>query len=243
MSTWREYGFHPEDRRRRCDPEPAAGGAFPAFELSTYEYDAVRFPRIDHPTMVEALCGDRAHRRLPVAVHNEDQELVERLIRRSAALAGQTEARSVRPSHPPTAGRDDGGSVEDFRRSACRPARSTYIVAHLSLARGFALAETFRTHGHAGKLPGEAGIQYLCVSEDGSGAALRGGKCNPPFRTAAEVEPTVWAALAEDKIVYALHRSRAVSRWRARRCPTSSLAWRRPRGHAEFCPVDVHTAG
>ena len=25
-----------------------------AFKLSTYEYDAVRFPRIDHPTMLAA---------------------------------------------------------------------------------------------------------------------------------------------------------------------------------------------
>ena len=34
-------------------PELAAGG-ISAFKLSTYEYDAVRFPRIDHPTMLAA---------------------------------------------------------------------------------------------------------------------------------------------------------------------------------------------
>ena len=33
--------------------ELAAGG-ISAFKLSTYEYDAVRFPRIDHPTMLAA---------------------------------------------------------------------------------------------------------------------------------------------------------------------------------------------
>ncbi len=34
-------------------PELAAGG-ISAFKLSTYEYDAIRFPRIDHPTMLAA---------------------------------------------------------------------------------------------------------------------------------------------------------------------------------------------
>ena len=33
--------------------ELAAAG-ISAFKLSTYEYDAVRFPRIDHPTMLAA---------------------------------------------------------------------------------------------------------------------------------------------------------------------------------------------
>ena len=58
-------------------PELAAAGVT-AFKLSTYEYDAVRFPRIDHPTMVDAFALI-AGTGLPVAVHNEDQELVERL--------------------------------------------------------------------------------------------------------------------------------------------------------------------
>ena len=70
-------------------PELAAAG-ITAFKLSTYEYDAVRFPRIDHPTMVEAFTRI-ARTGLPVAVHNEDQELVESLTA-SARAAGHTDA-------------------------------------------------------------------------------------------------------------------------------------------------------
>ena len=45
-----------------------------AFKVSTYEYDAHRFPRIDHPTMLAAF-AEIAATGLMVAVHNEDQEL------------------------------------------------------------------------------------------------------------------------------------------------------------------------
>ena len=55
-----------------------AAAGVSAFKLSTYEYDPVRFPRIDHPTMRDAFAAI-AKTGLPVAVHNEDQELVERL--------------------------------------------------------------------------------------------------------------------------------------------------------------------
>jgi allantoinase len=48
-----------------------------SFKLSTYEYDPVRFPRIDHPTMLEAF-REIARTGLMCAVHNEDQELVVR---------------------------------------------------------------------------------------------------------------------------------------------------------------------
>ncbi len=47
-------------------PELAAAG-ISAFKLSTYEYDAVRFPRIDHPTMLAAF-REIAKTGLPVAI-------------------------------------------------------------------------------------------------------------------------------------------------------------------------------
>ena len=46
-----------------------------SFKLSTYEYDAVRFPRIDHPTMLAAF-REIARTGLMCGIHNEDQELV-----------------------------------------------------------------------------------------------------------------------------------------------------------------------
>ena len=69
-------------------PELAASG-ISAFKLSTYEYDAVRFPRIDQPTMLAAFHAI-AKTGLPVAIHNEEQELVEALTAEARA-AGRTD--------------------------------------------------------------------------------------------------------------------------------------------------------
>jgi allantoinase len=71
------YGTIPKTGGIDAIPGLAAAGVS-AFKLSTYEYDAVRFPRIDHPTMLAAF-REIAKTGLPVAIHNEDQELVEAL--------------------------------------------------------------------------------------------------------------------------------------------------------------------
>jgi allantoinase len=173
-------------------PELAAGG-ISAFKLSTYEYDAVRFPRIDHPTMIEAFAAI-AKTGLPVAVHNEDQELVERLTAEARA-AGRTEPIMHCRTRPPLA--ETMADLEIFEIGLQTGAH--VHIAHSSLARGFALAETFRGMGM--QASGEACIQYLCMTEDDLVRLGGRGKCNPPFRTAAEVE-LMWAALAEDKIAY-----------------------------------------
>ncbi len=173
-------------------PELAAGG-ISAFKLSTYEYDAVRFPRIDHPTMVEAFAAI-ARTGLPVAVHNEDQELVERLTAQARA-AGQTEPIMHCRTRPPLA--ETMADLEIFEIGLQTGAH--VHIAHSSLARGFDLAATFRGMGM--QATGEACIQYLCMTEDDLVRLGGRGKCNPPFRTAAEVE-RMWAALAEDRIAY-----------------------------------------
>jgi allantoinase len=72
-------------------------------------------------------------------------------------------------------------------------------IAHSSLARGFEIAETFRGMGAA--TTGEACIQYLCMTEDDIVRLGGKGKCNPPFRTAGEVE-RMWACLTAGKIAY-----------------------------------------
>jgi allantoinase len=61
-----------------------AAGGISAFKLSTYEYDAVRFPRIHDPTMLAAF-REIAKTGLPVAIHDEDQELVEILTAQASA--------------------------------------------------------------------------------------------------------------------------------------------------------------
>lgn len=172
--------------------ELAAGG-ISAFKLSTYEYDAVRFPRIDHPTMLAAF-REIARTGLPCAIHNEDQELVEKLTA-AARAAGRTDPIMHCRTRPPLA--ESMADLEIFEMALETGAH--VHIAHSSIARGFELAEQFR--GQGATTTGEACIQYLCMTEDDI-VRLKGfGKCNPPFRTAAEVE-RMWTALVEDKVAY-----------------------------------------
>ena len=157
-----------------------AEGGISAFKLSTYEYDAVRFPRIDHPTMIAAF--ERIARTgLPVAVHNEDQELVERLTA-DARAAGRTDPIWHAHTRPPLA-----ETMADLEIFEIGLQTGTHVhIAHSSLARGFDIAADFRAAGM--QATGEACIQYLCMTEDDLVHLAGRGKCNPPFRTAAEVE-------------------------------------------------------
>jgi allantoinase len=164
-----------------------------AFKLSTYEYDAVRFPRIDHPTMVAAF-AQIAKTGLPVAVHNEDQELVEDLTAKARA-AGKTDAIMHCRTRPPLA--ETMADLEIFEIGLATGAH--VHIAHSSLARGFAIAETFRGMGM--RATGEACIQYLCMTEADIVRLGGRGKCNPPFRTADEVE-RMWECLLADKVAY-----------------------------------------
>ncbi len=170
-----------------------AAAGISAFKLSTYEYDAVRFPRIDHPTMVAAF-REIAKTGLPVAVHNEDQELVERLTAEARA-AGETHAIMHCRTRPPLA--ETMADLEIFEIGLETGAH--VHIAHSSLARGFAIAESFR--GMGGLATGEACIQYLCMTEADIVRLGGRGKCNPPFRTPDEVE-RMWQALVDDKIAY-----------------------------------------
>jgi allantoinase len=173
-------------------PELAAGG-ISAFKLSTYEYDAVRFPRIDHPTMLAAFQAIEKTG-LPCAIHNEDQELVEKLTAEARA-AGRTDPIMHCRTRPPLA--ESMADLEIFEMALETGAH--VHIAHSSIARGFDLAREFRQLGAT--TTGEACIHYLCMTEDDI-VRLKGfGKCNPPFRTAAEVE-RMWSSLLADQIAY-----------------------------------------
>jgi allantoinase len=164
-----------------------------SFKLSTYEYDAVRFPRIDHPTMVAAF-REIAKTGLMVALHNEDQELVERLTAEAKA-SGRTDPIMHARTRPPLA-----ETMADFEIFEIGMETGAHVhIAHSSVARGFDIAESFRAQGAMST--GEACLQYLCMTEEDL-VRLKGfGKCNPPFRTAAEVE-RMWAALLAGKVAY-----------------------------------------
>lgn len=170
-----------------------AAAGITAFKVSTYEYDPVRFPRIDHPTMFAAF-REIAKTGLPVAVHNEDQELVEALTE-EARRAGRVEPIMHCRTRPPLA--ETLADLEIFELGAETGAH--VHIAHSSLARGFDIAEAFRAQGASAS--GEACIQYLCMTEDDIVRLGGRGKCNPPFRTKDEVE-RMWQALLAGKIAY-----------------------------------------
>jgi allantoinase len=174
-----------------------AAAGVSAFKLSTYEYDAVRFPRIDHPTMVAAF-REIGKTGLPVAVHNEDQELVERLTAEAKA-AGKTDAIMHCRTRPPLA-----ETMADLEIFEIGLETGTHVhIAHSSLARGFEIAKQFRAlRGRDGfNATGEACIQYLCMTEDDIVRLGGRGKCNPPFRTHDEIA-RMWECLLADEIAY-----------------------------------------
>jgi allantoinase len=157
-----------------------------AFKVSTYEYDAHRFPRIDHPTMLAAF-AEIATTGLMVAVHNEDQELVVKLTE-AAKAAGNTSPIWHCRTRPPIT--ETMADLEIFEMALETGAH--VHIAHSSLARGFELARLYRSQG--ARTSGEACIQYLCMTEEDIVRLQGFGKCNPPFRSAAEVE-RMWGAV------------------------------------------------
>lgn len=170
----------------------AAAGAC-SFKLSTYEYDATRFPRIDNTTMVEAF-REIAKTGLMVGIHNEDQEIVEGAIA-AAKATGRTDPIMHARTRPPLC-----ETMADLAIFEMALETGAHVhIAHSSLARGLELAEMFR--GQGAKTSGEVCIQYLCMTEDDLVRLQGFGKCNPPFRTAEEVE-RMWAALRAGKIAY-----------------------------------------
>ncbi|MBV8915520.1 MAG: amidohydrolase family protein, partial [Acetobacteraceae bacterium] len=170
-----------------------AAGGVSAFKLSTYEYDAVRFPRIDHQTMVAAF-AEIAKTGLPVAVHNEDQELVEQLTAEAKAQ-GRTEPIWHARTRPPLA-----ETLADLEIFEIGLQTSAHVhIAHSSLARGFEIADAFRGMGM--QATGEACIQYLCMTEDDLVRLGGRGKCNPPFRTQQEVE-RLWERVVDGEVEY-----------------------------------------
>ncbi|MHB0704699.1 dihydroorotase [Roseomonas mucosa] len=173
-------------------PALAEAGAC-SFKLSTYEYDENRFPRIDHITMVEAF-REIAKTGLMVSVHNEDQEMVEFLTAQAKA-EGHTDPIMHCRTRPPLAESMADGEIFEIGLET----GAHVHMAHSSIARGFRMAEDFRRAG--GKATGEACLQYLCMTEEDLVRLEGFGKCNPPFRTAEEVE-RIWEELLAGRIAY-----------------------------------------
>ena len=151
-----------------------ADGGVCAYKMSTYESDPHRFPRIPHDQMARAFAAI-AGTGLAVAVHNEDQEVVD-----AAASALRKEGRSGidahHPSRPPLS--ELLANAVILEMGAQTGARAH--IVHSSLARGFDMARQYRERGFAATC--ETCVHYLVFDEDDVRALGARGKVNPPVR-------------------------------------------------------------
>lgn len=168
----------------------AAGVA--AFKISTYESHPKRFPRISHPEMERAFSAI-AETGLTVAVHNEDQELVDEAISRAKA-AGRLRADVHSAARPALAERVANAVLLEI--GAATGAR-VHIV-HSSIGRGFDQAKSYRAQGFAATA--ETCIHYLILTEADVIRAGARGKVNPPIR-AGERE-AIWRHLVAGDVAF-----------------------------------------
>ena len=172
-------------------PRLAAAGAC-AFKISTYESHPKRFPRISHPAMERAFAAI-AETGLSVAVHNEDQELVDDAIRASkAAERRRMDAHSA--SRPALAELVANAVLLEI--GAATGARAH--IVHSSLARGFDMAASYRAQGFAATA--ETCIHYLILTEADAIHAGARDKVNPPIR--ANEREAIWDRIGRGLVAF-----------------------------------------
>jgi allantoinase len=144
------------------------------------------FPRADDFTLYEGMC-EAARLGLPVAVHAENHELVNGLMRR-AVEAGRHTTRDYRDSRPVMA------EVEAIRRAAlfADEAGAKLHIVHISSGRGVAAALEARARGVDISI--ETCAHYLYFTEEDMLRMGAVAKCAPPLRDAAE-RKTLWRSV------------------------------------------------
>jgi allantoinase len=172
-------------------PELLAAGPL-AFKLSLYETDPRRFPRIadgDLLAAFEALAGSG----VPVVLHAELQEVVDRLLARALA-AGQEDDPYAHGRSRPVVSETAAiaKAVELARWSGAR-----VHVAHVTHPDGFRLLELHR--GLGAHVSGETCVHYLALSERDVAALGPIAKVNPPIRDAGAAEG-LWADLRAGRV-------------------------------------------
>jgi allantoinase len=169
--------------------EMAARGAI-GFKAFMADSGLPEFPRCDDLTLYEGMC-EAALLGLPVAVHAENNELVQGLTRR-ALQAGRTGVREFLESRPVLA------EVEAIERAAllAGDAGAKLHIVHVSSGRGVAAALAARARGVDISI--ETCAHYLHFTGADMERLGAVAKCAPPLRDAAERKWLVRAALRGD---------------------------------------------
>jgi allantoinase len=162
----------------------AAGAA--AFKFSTFETNATRFPRISEGDLLAAFEA-LAPIGIPIIIHAESQEIVDRLSALARA-AGEVDVGVHARTRPPIAETVAICQVAELARWT----RARLHVAHVAHPRGFEILDWYRAGG--ARVSGETCAHYLAL---GTEAVERHGalvKVNPPIRS-DEVRDGLWEAL------------------------------------------------
>jgi allantoinase len=162
-----------------------------SIKLSTYEYHPVRFPRFDTGEMLEIFL-EASQLGVPVAFHNEDQDLVGRLMARAAAQ-GKKGMEIHGAGRAPIAELVADAQVLEL---AANTGVRCHIV-HSTVAAGNRIARYYREQG--AKISVETCVHYFVFNDHD---ALRQGaflKLNPPLRSETE-RLALWDSLAAGEI-------------------------------------------
>lgn len=184
------YVTAPKGGRTNAIAELIEGGAC-AVKLSTYEYHPTRFPRSTMGEMYQVF-REAAPLDVPVAFHNEDQEIVASLTA-SVQAAGLFGPETHALTRPPIAEMVANAQVLEL---GLRTGARTHIV-HSSIIEGFEMIDRYRALG--GRVSAETCLQYLIFNEDD---VVRDGpsmKQTPPLRSEAQ-RLALWAALADGRV-------------------------------------------
>jgi len=168
-------------------------GGVVAFKISSFESNPVRFPRISEALTLD-LMEALAPTRLPLGLHNEDQEIVlARMARaRAAGLNGIVAHATSRPEAAELA------ATGQFLSLGLASGAHVHPV-HLTTGAGFRLTRAVAALG--AKATGEACVHYLWLdaAQDGERLGAR-MKVNPPIRTNAV--DGLWRALSDELVAF-----------------------------------------
>jgi allantoinase len=179
-----------KDGNYRMLRELVEAGAL-SIKLSTYEYHPVRSPRFDTGEMLEIFL-EASQLGVPVAFHNEDQDLVGRLMARAAAQ-GKKGMEIHGAGRAPIAELVADAQVLEL---AANTGVRCHIV-HSTVAAGNRIARYYREQG--AKISVETCVHYFVFNDHD---ALRQGaflKLNPPLRSETE-RLALWDSLAAGEI-------------------------------------------
>lgn len=164
-----------------------------AIKISAFESHPQRFPRIDTAQMLD-LFEILADTKVPLGIHNEDQEIVRARIARKKAK-GLAKIADHSDSRPEAA---ELAATAQFLELGAGAGAHAHLV-HLSSPRGFQLVERYAQEGF--RSTGELCVHYLFFdpAEDGErlGARL---KVNPPIRPG--MREKLWAEVEAGRVEF-----------------------------------------